>query len=97
MIGLLRALAAVVVAALEWAVTAARTSWHRATTADDDAAALAYEADVARTVGYRGPVDAQGRWLDDLAAGRIDHDGQQKAKKPCGCGRGTRRSGEGGS
>ena len=29
----------------------------------------------AAAVGYRGPIDADGFWLEALAAGLIDHDG----------------------
>lgn len=35
----------------------------------------------ARAVGYRGPLDPAGRWLEDLAAGRIDHDGRVREGK----------------
>lgn len=30
----------------------------------------------AAAVGYRGPIDPYGMWLEDLAARRIDHDGR---------------------
>lgn len=32
----------------------------------------------ARAVGYRGPIDPAGQWLEDLSAGRIDHDGNPR-------------------
>lgn len=29
-------------------------------------------------VGYRGPIDPDGQWLEDLSARRIDHDGNPR-------------------
>ena len=32
----------------------------------------------AAVVGYRGPIDPGGQWIEDLSAGRIDHDGRPR-------------------
>lgn len=32
-------------------------------------------------VGYHGPIDPAGQWLEDLSAGRIDHDGNPREPK----------------
>lgn len=32
----------------------------------------------ARAVGYHGPIDPAGQWLEALSAGRIDHDGNPR-------------------
>lgn len=72
----LRALARVVVAGVDLLFTrfalaldrwAGRPRWTKAE-AERRAAA----------VGYRGEIDPDGMWLEDLAAGRIDHDGNPR-------------------
>lgn len=70
-------LARVVVAGVDLALSHVRHVWRRAT------ARPRWPRDVAEAkaaaVGYRGPIDPAGQWIEDLAAGRIDHDGRPRA------------------
>lgn len=72
----LRALARVVVAGV--AVLAIRSRfWVRRMAGVPRWTTVEHER-AAQALGYRGPLDPGGRWLEDLAAGRIDHDGNRR-------------------
>lgn len=76
----LRALARVVVAGVAYVVAAVR-HWFEVERAFSEMSIriarrrMEDQQRKARAAGYRGPIDPGGRWLEDLAAGRIDHNG----------------------
>lgn len=99
------ALGAVLAAALDLAVATVQHGWRRTFGRDQQR-----EDAAARVLGYRGPVDAGGRWRNDLAAGRVDHWGwpadsappppaetrqtESAPERRGGCGCGKRRGGD---
>lgn len=78
----LRALARVVHAGVDLFVAAAIRWFDAERSFEELSAALARRRmeDAERKaflVGYHGPIDPAGQWLEDLSAGRIDHGGNR--------------------